>query len=219
MDRRKKYDVSILCIFVLCCILCSCNTNKNEVFRSTEAGHSERTAGENETENEPDSMVWFTDHDLSWSKAESDRINQILTDSGWITRAQFNFISPQGDSVLEDLRKRKERGEEITYISVHDRELAEQIVEEGYGAAVCDMSDKEDYPGNKLDIEVSDFVRDLLGNYVVLSSSTMDSHQFFNEGDYIMLFYSQPDIEAVLRDVFAGDNKIMEDEQTTSKVE
>ena len=89
----------------------------------------------------------------------------------------------------------KDDKQEVTYISVHDKKIAQQIVENGYGFEIYDMSDKEKYPFSMLDVEASDLVRESLGDYVILSA--LSSSIFSLQTDYVLAIYSLEDMESI----------------------
>lgn len=164
----------ILYLLILFCILlCSCNRSdvaetETETDKVVECEKS--TAESRHDDGENNSIIWVTDNNLHWSETESDKIKQVLNDNGWIEPEEVTVISLKDDLLLEKLQEMKDNKQEVTYISVHDKKIAQQIVENGYGFEIYDMSDKEKYPFSMLDVEISDLVRESLGDYVILSS-------------------------------------------------
>lgn len=189
----------ILYLLILFCILlCSCNRSdvaetETETDKVVECEKS--TAESRHDDGENNSIIWVTDNNLHWSETESDKIKQVLNDNGWIEPEEVTVISLKDDLLLEKLQEMKDNKQEVTYISVHDKKIAQQIVENGYGFEIYDMSDKEKYPFSMLDVEISDLVRESLGDYVILSS--LSSSVFSLQTDYILLIYSLEDMESI----------------------
>lgn len=200
-DIRKKYYIFVFLVLMLTVpanLLCSCNRSDvaetdTETDKVVECEKS--TAESRHDDGENNSIIWVTDNNLHWSETESDKIKQVLNDNGWIEPEEVTVISLKDDLLLEKLQEMKNEKQEVTYISVHDKKIAQQIVEAGYGLEIYDMSDEEKYPFSTLDVEASDLVRESLGDYVILSS--LSSSVFSLQTDYILLIYSLEDMESI----------------------
>lgn len=200
-DIRKKYYIFVFLVLMLTVpanLLCSCNRGDvaetdTETAKVVECEKS--TAESRHDDGENNSIIWVTDNNLHWSETESDKIKQVLNDNGWIEPEEVTVISLKDDLLLEKLQEMKDDKQEVTYISVHDKKIAQQIVENGYGFEIYDMSDKEKYPFSMLDVEASDLVRESLGDYVILSA--LSSSIFSLQTDYVLAIYSLEDMESI----------------------
>ena len=199
MKKHRKIKARIpYLIIILCVVLCSCNRSDvaetdTEIDQVVE---NEKSTAESKSDDaESHSIVWVTDNNLHWSETKSAKIKQVLNDNGWSEPEEVTVISLKDDLLLEKLQEMKDDKQEVTYISVHDKKIAQQIVENGYGFEIYDMSDKEKYPFSMLDVEASDLVRESLGDYVILSA--LSSSIFSLQTDYVLAIYSLEDMESI----------------------
>ncbi|MCI7097768.1 MAG: hypothetical protein MR966_02430 [Lachnospiraceae bacterium] len=199
MKKHRKIKARIpYLIIILCVVLCSCNRSDvaetdTEIDQVVENEKSTAESKSDDAENH--SIVWVTDNNLHWSETKSAKIKQVLNDNGWSEPEEVTVISLKDDLLLEKLQEMKDDKQEVTYISVHDKKIAQQIVENGYGFEIYDMSDKEKYPFSMLDVEASDLVRESLGDYVILSA--LSSSIFSLQTDYVLAIYSLEDMESI----------------------
>ena len=199
MKKHRKIKARIpYLIIILCVVLCSCNRSDvaetdTEIDQVVENEKSTAESKSDDAENH--SIVWVMDNKLHWSETKSAKIKQVLNDNGWSEPEEVTVISLKDDLLLEKLQEMKDDKQEVTYISVHDKKIAQQIVENGYGFEIYDMSDKEKYPFSMLDVEASDLVRESLGDYVILSA--LSSSIFSLQTDYVLAIYSLEDMESI----------------------
>ena len=199
MKKHRKIKARIpYLIIILCVVLCSCNRSDvaetdTEIDQVVENEKSTAESKSDDAENH--SIVSVTDNNLHWSETKSAKIKQVLNDNGWSEPEEVTVISLKDDLLLEKLQEMKDDKQEVTYISVHDKKIAQQIVENGYGFEIYDMSDKEKYPFSMLDVEASDLVRESLGDYVILSA--LSSSIFSLQTDYVLAIYSLEDMESI----------------------
>ena len=199
MKKHRKIKARIpYLIIILCVVLCSCNRSDvaetdTEIDQVVENEKSTAESKSDDAENH--SIVWVTANNLHWSATKSAKIKQVLNDNGWSEPEEVTVISLKDDLLLEKLQEMKDDKQEVTYISVHDKKIAQQIVENGYGFEIYDMSDKEKYPFSMLDVEASDLVRESLGGYVILAA--LSSSIFSLQTDYVLAIYSLEDMESI----------------------
>lgn len=148
-------------------------------------------------------LIWVTDGKIEWTEEKEEKLLSFLDSEGWIVADRVTFLSYDGDSMVEELKKwndlaeKQEVNRSIAFISVHDKELAQKLREEDLCFDIYNMSSSKMYPpGNLKDFVPCEQAREILGDYVTYSTmkQTTDTQRI----DTPLVVYQYEEIAKIL---------------------